>query len=276
MMEWLIFTDLDGTLLDHDTYKFDAASKSLKVLSERGVPIVIVTSKTFAEVNELRISLGLNYPFIIENGAAIYFPKEYLMQTSEYPWQDLEEILVIQGDYFVYPFAPTFEFWKNLSIEIVDQFGFACTPFSHMNVDEVSELTGLSLADAMNAKKRGYSDPIHWFGSDELYDSFKIEMARHGLKAVRGGRFVHLLKGTDKGLAVQWLIDFYKLAAKNKPKVMVLGDGDNDVSMLNLADIPVLVRSKSHRFPTLNSSNSYQTKHYGPEGWSEAIQKFIA
>ena len=274
-MDWLIFTDLDGTLLDHETYAFDAALESLKVLKERGIPVVIVTSKTFAEVDELRTLLGLNYPFIIENGAAIYFPKEYVVQTPEYPWQDLEESLVIQDEYFAYPLAPKFEFWKSLSVEIIEQFGCACRPFSHMNVDEVSELTGLSLAESKNAKKRGYSDPIHWFGSDELYDSFKSKMAADGLEAVRGGRFVHLLKGTDKGLAVQWLIDFYNVPRKNSPKVMVLGDGDNDISMLNLADFPVLVRSKSHGFPTIDSNERYQTIHYGPEGWSEAIRKFI-
>ncbi|MFQ3230743.1 HAD-IIB family hydrolase [Reinekea sp.] len=275
-MSWIVFTDLDGTLLDHDSYSFDAASDSLCLLKDKKIPVVIVTSKTFAEVDELRSSLDLDYPFIVENGAAIYFPKSTLTSTLGYPWLELEGDLVSKDDYMIYPLGPKYAYWQSISKSVIERFGKACTPFSYLTTEQISELTGLSTPAAIKAQQREFSDPIYWFGSNELYRSFQQTMESQGLKVVRGGRFVHLLKGTNKGLAVQWFIKFYSSLTTDKPNVMVLGDGDNDISMLELADTPVLIRSKSHGYPNLASTAAYRTSHYGPAGWSEAIQKFIA
>ena len=61
---FLVFTDLDGTLLDHDTYGWEAASPALAQCRERGIPIVLVSSKTRAEMDNLRRRMGLSMPFI--------------------------------------------------------------------------------------------------------------------------------------------------------------------------------------------------------------------
>ncbi len=70
----LIFTDMDGTLLDHHTYSFEAAKPTLTSLAERNIPVIPTTSKTFVELLELRETIGLTGPFIVENGAAAYIP----------------------------------------------------------------------------------------------------------------------------------------------------------------------------------------------------------
>ena len=46
MSSAVIYTDLDGTLLDHHTYSFDAARSTIAALSERGIPVIPCTSKT--------------------------------------------------------------------------------------------------------------------------------------------------------------------------------------------------------------------------------------
>ena len=45
----LIFSDLDGTLLDHDSYTFGAAQCALRAVRERSIPLILATSKTLAE-----------------------------------------------------------------------------------------------------------------------------------------------------------------------------------------------------------------------------------
>ena len=67
----IIFSDLDGTLLDHFTYQSIAASETLQQLQHANIPVILNTSKTFAELSIIREDLDLDTPFIIENGAAI-------------------------------------------------------------------------------------------------------------------------------------------------------------------------------------------------------------
>jgi predicted mannosyl-3-phosphoglycerate phosphatase (HAD superfamily) len=71
----VVFTDLDGTLLDHQTYSFQAARPMINKLLRLGIPIVINTSKTRAETEILSRRLKLNHPFIVENGGAVFIPE---------------------------------------------------------------------------------------------------------------------------------------------------------------------------------------------------------
>ena len=73
----VVFSDLDGTLLDHDTYSFDAARPALERLRVDGVPLILCTSKTRAEIAPLRRALGNTHPFISENGGAVFIPAGY-------------------------------------------------------------------------------------------------------------------------------------------------------------------------------------------------------
>ncbi|MEM6509588.1 MAG: HAD hydrolase family protein, partial [Pseudomonadota bacterium] len=73
----LIFTDLDGTLLDHDSYECEVIKPFLAKLNDTGVNVIFNTSKTFAEVTDIQKGLDHHQPFIVENGAAVYIPKDY-------------------------------------------------------------------------------------------------------------------------------------------------------------------------------------------------------
>ncbi len=76
-MQRLIFTDLDGTLLDHDNYSYEPAANLLEKLNNIGIPVIPTTSKTRSEVLPLRRAINNEHPFITENGAGIYIPKDY-------------------------------------------------------------------------------------------------------------------------------------------------------------------------------------------------------
>ena len=76
MKRYLIFTDLDGTLLDHEDYSYGNNKKLISRIVSNQNEIIFNTSKTFSESTNLLKELNLtNMPFSTENGAVLYFPK---------------------------------------------------------------------------------------------------------------------------------------------------------------------------------------------------------
>jgi mannosyl-3-phosphoglycerate phosphatase len=82
-MKVIIFTDLDGSLLNHEDYSFAAAQASLHRIKQYCIPLIMITSKTRREVELLQREMGIREPFIIENGGGIFFTREYLNLAIE-------------------------------------------------------------------------------------------------------------------------------------------------------------------------------------------------
>ena len=64
-MRWIVFTDMDGTLLDHDTYSYEQAKDALLMLKEKNIPLIVCTSKTRAEIVDFRKKIGITSEFLI-------------------------------------------------------------------------------------------------------------------------------------------------------------------------------------------------------------------
>lgn len=72
-MSFWISTDLDGTLLDHHDYSFQAAEEAVLKCKKLGIPIILNTSKTLAETRKIQNNIGIAGPLIVENGSALVY-----------------------------------------------------------------------------------------------------------------------------------------------------------------------------------------------------------
>lgn len=280
----LIFTDLDGTLLDHYTYQTDKAAAMIDKLKANEIAIIPNSSKTSSEILLIRQQLAINTPFIIENGAAVYIPINYFLQQPDNTHVD--------NGYWVKPFCETKDHWLNLLAEKATDFKANYKGFSEMNVAEIAELTGLSDENAAMAKQRQYGEPLNWTGDSVIQEQFIEQMAALGANVLQGGRFLHVSGHTDKGDAQAWLASQYQqhtvsqafLTATNEINLLTsnvmtiaLGDGKNDVAMLEKADVAVQIRSPVHDFPVLKrTQHVYQSNEVGPAGWAECLQKILS
>jgi len=266
----IIFTDLDGTLIDHFTYQSTAANQTLQQLKKANIPVILNTSKTLAELEIITRELNLTSPFIIENGAAVYIP------INTFKTQPSGTIIV--GNYWVKSFSLPREYWLNLLSKYTDEFSQQYQGFSTLSESALCQITGLSSASAKRAKQRQYAEPIHWLGNKSTEKKFIEHLINLGANVVQGGRFIHVGDYCDKGQALIWLTEQYQEHFDNYTiSTIALGDGENDVAMLEAADIAVQIRSPVHEFPTLyRQYKTTQTQLFGPEGWTEAIQKHLA
>jgi mannosyl-3-phosphoglycerate phosphatase len=265
----IIFSDLDGTLLDHFTYESTPALPAIKILNAANVPIVLTTSKTLAEVLKIQANLNIKAPLIIENGAAIFIPKNTFKAQPK--------TTISMGQYWVKSFCSPREHWLDVIKNTPSQYKGQYQGFSTLTSEELAELTGLSNADADLAKNRQYGEPIHWLGDEKSKQEFIAYLEDSGATVLHGGRFFHVSGDSDKGQALAWLTQCYQknLHADNISTI-ALGDGKNDIAMLEAASIAVQIRSPVHEFPLINKKdNLIQTKEYGPAGWAEALKHLL-
>ncbi|SHI11211.1 HAD-IIB family hydrolase [Ferrimonas marina] len=257
----LIVTDLDGTLLDHHSYSVDAARPALAQCQALGVPVIFNTSKTRAETEALAKQLGLSHPFIVENGSAVLIPKDYFLsgQPAQAHCLGEERSRLLR--------------WLA-RVRKEEQLSFE--GFADWSLAQIIEHTGLSEAQAEAASQREYSEPFLWQDTEHKFLHLQKQANKKGFRLLKGGRFFHLLGKTDKGQAMRWLAEQYQQAWGNTPQLIALGDGHNDIDMLEAADVAVLVRSPAHEFPELSGHNTIiKTDATGPQGWADAVLELL-
>lgn len=264
---YVIFTDLDGTLLDHDTYEWKAAEPALDLCKKLGVPVVFVSSKTSAEIEVLRRKMAISHPFISENGGGIFFSDTDFQD----PPPDAVPVSSPEGLWKLSLGLPYAYLIKALQ-EIREELGLNLKGFSDMGLDEISYLTGLDPEAARVAAMREFDEPFVITG-EQLGDEKAIVKAaeQRGLTVTSGGRFYHLQGGNHKGQSMEMIISWYE-QYHGKVSSIALGDSPNDFSMLERADYPVLVRSRRD-FPMLKEKlpRLRVSREKGPTGWNSMV-----
>lgn len=261
----IICTDLDGTLLDHHSYSYDSAKPALDLAQKLRIPLILNSSKTAAELESIKTSLNIDHPYIVENGAGLLIPQNYFSPAAT-------RGLTRQNGYWLKSYGGNLQQVIECAQRIREQYHYRFRGFSEMTADEIAELTGLDQTDAALAKQRIFSEPIIWQDQDERYQEF-IEIIRNlDIQVLRGGRFSHLSGGGDKGQALLLLKSFYAEHWNQTPKVIALGDGENDIAMLQAADIGVWIRSPVNDVPSVKMHKPiYVSDQTGPSGWNRIV-----
>ena len=250
---YLIFTDLDATLLDHKTYSFEKAREMLNYINTEKIPLIIVTSKTKEELLELQTKLQIKSPFIVENGAGIFLPRNSCFEQ------------INMGK----TYKETLTFFNKHKEE------YLLRGFFDMDVNEIEKLTNLDKKNASQAKKRDFCEPFI-IENEAKIDDFKKLCIEEGFDVVKGGRFYHLISfGQDKANAVLEVKEIYETRFEKEYKTIALGDGENDITMLDSVDIPVLIKKHDGSFIDFNKKNLIKTDKIGPEGWNEALKGIL-
>lgn len=214
-MKHIIFTDLDGTLLDINTYSFSKAKKALSLIKKKKIPLIFCTSKSRLESKLYQKKIGIKEPFIAENGAAIFMPKKKIVLGTHI--KKLRKILK----------------------KIEKQTKSTIIGFGDMTAKQISKDCGISLKEATLAKKREYTEPFKLIKGN--INKIKKLIKKNNLNYTRSARYHYIMGKNDKGKAVKILTKYYR-KKYGKIKTIALGDNLNDKPMLKAVDKAFLVK----------------------------------
>ena len=254
-MALIVFTDLDGSLMEHETYSIEPAKRALDELTARKIPLILNSSKTAAEMTMIQELLDLHCPFICENGAALHLGTDEIIE-----------------------FGKQRETWLEAVHQLRARHSYSFHGFSDWSPSEISSITGLTTAQADQAKTRFYSEPILWRDSESALQRFLDELQEMELRLLQGGRFLSIQGNYDKSDGMRSMVSDNLEQNRERSLITVaLGDSPNDAAMLNAADIAVIIKSgKSSLIHCPAPQKIIHTKIPGPAGWNEAILEILA
>ena len=258
----LVFTDLDGTLLDFHTFDWQPAAPWLERLQDEQIPVILCSSKTVTEMQDIQQELGLvGLPYIAENGAVI---------QPDVRWENAARFISEKKHDEIRQFID----------RVRQELHLKFTTFDDVDERVVAEWTGLSRPRSAFARKHEASVTLIWRDGDEQMTRFATELARQGLKIVQGARFWHILDySCGKDVAVHWLVDHYRLHEGKEPTTLGLGDGPNDAPLLDSVGFAVVVKGFNREGVSLKNNDParvYHTQHTGPAGWREGLDHFLS
>ena len=267
----LIFTDLDGTLLEPQDYSFDQALPALERVRQRDIPLILCSSKTRAELEFYRRKLNIGDPFISENGGALFIPWEYFHRVPEQSKK--------RGRYLVLQFGVPYQTVRERLSEVAARLNVKPVGFGGLEAKEISSLLNLSIAEAELARKREYDEAFYF---PEKLEEEQVKLAERefnqaGLRLTAGGKLFHLHGNHDKGRAAESLIRIYMDNWTEEILTIGLGDSLNDLSLLEAVDVPVLLKKEdgSYQQEMLSKLEVHRALETGPRGWNQAVLELL-
>lgn len=268
----LIAYDLDGTALRDDGSLSDETIAVLKEAAKAGCLLVPTTGRTLSEIPPVLLDTAVSKYLILANGASV-------MEVEE----DLE---IMKGLIPTDTAVTIFRYLLSIDISFVAYSeGVAFCDEKYMS-DLVSFYT---------SKGRHYSQIIENMqfvaSSPEYFEKASRTVEKiflHRVPAERRAEIIAFIeklpslevsesspmnleinaKDVSKGAALQALAQFLSIP---KDRVMAIGDGTNDLTMLAYAGFSVAV---SNAVPLAKSIASYTTVSNDENGVASAIRKF--
>lgn len=247
---YVIFSDLDGTLLNDEKQVSMENKEAIKYFIDNGGKFSIATGRAIKAVEKYIENVEIDLPIITYNGGILYdYNKKKAIK---------EKVLESEKKSLVYKIA---EDYKNIAIEI----------YSDENI-YVFKDNGMSDRPATRLLNMTYDIPgnildLNWnkillVGELEVIDRIEDEFQKkYNTNIIRSGAFYLEIMpdNTSKGHALNELIRMYNL---DKEKVIGVGDDMNDAELLMESGIPFCPENASEKLKkyakhiTTNNNNN--------------------
>jgi mannosyl-3-phosphoglycerate phosphatase len=261
----IVVTGIDGALLDPLTRDYDPARPAVDVLARLGVPLVLCSGRTRAEVTFVAGIFGVaDAPMIVENGAVLLVPEGHL--AGGVPGGEPD------AGWHVLRLGPPRDQLLCALREIAAAAGVRVRLLSELTSGERPRRALLGSPLGLVRAPREHTEPF-LLQRDEDATALGREAEARGLRLARGQSFWHLSGGADKGLAVRTLLSLYEREGR-LPQAIGLGTWPMDLPMLRSVHRPIVLPGSGGRVdPELAAGlpGAERAWQAGPRGWKDAV-----
>ena len=263
-MSLIFFSDIDGTLINNNSFSYGKNIETIKELLQANHYVIFNSSKTFAEIDYILKSENLSIPFICETGGAVYCPRGFFGESENK-----------RGDYdVIFESAKISDFSKKIEPILSSEFKNEILFFNDMSIKMKERFSGLFDKDLERASRRDFSILFKWHAGDEKLNKLRDMLEDFNLTIIKGGRFFHICSNFNKYSAMKFILT---KISHNSPeqiyKTVGIGDSSNDIEMLNKTDYKCVVQSINNTslIAGLTSKDFILSTTRAPEGWQECI-----
>lgn len=271
---WRVVSDVDHTLLEHPG-ETALAGECLRRLHQRGIPTLLASSKTFAEMVAFQTLAELPpRPFLFENGCGIGWPTASWPAAAGSP----QEIL---GAYGAIVRGGDPERLRTLLHHLRTSDGLRFSLLEELSFEAIERLIGLEEPLARLALQRLASLPLVWQDDDGALERLRGQLAGEGLGAVSGGRLVHVAPPCNKAEALAQVLGWQGEAA-NSPTLLACGDSENDRALLESAAVALVFHPADQPAMALAPPEPERPRITqtaiagGPGAWLSAVEAALA
>jgi len=271
---WRVVSDVDHTLLEHPG-ETPSAGQALGQLRKRGIPTLLASSKTFAEMVAFQSLAELPpQPFLFENGCGIGWPTASWPAAAGAPQQVL-------GAYGAIVRGGDPQRLRTLLHQLRASGGLRFSLLEELNFGAIQQLIGLEEPLARLALQRLASVPLVWQDDEAALERLRQQLAGEGLGAVSGGRLLHVAPPCNKAEALAQVL-CWQGEATHSTTLLACGDSENDRALLESADVALVFHPADRPAmavapPVAERPRITRTVIAGgPEAWLAAVEATLA
>jgi mannosyl-3-phosphoglycerate phosphatase family protein len=268
----VVVTDIDDSLLEPGAQALPSERAALDLLAGRGIPLVINSSRTHAEIERIQETLRLLTPSISEHGSALFIPPGSFPSIPERAARAVGGHVIEFGRPYHEVVDAVRGTARELDVEIVG--------FADLTIEDAARELGVSDVEAQLAKLREYTELIRIIDETDARRSHVLNaLRRRSLRCWPTGRH-HLVTATrDRGESLLTLKALWRHAWGEPPYLVGFGNSEDDVNWLRHADVAIIVQDDRRgvdprilaKLPTARVS-----QRPGRVGWSDAIFECVA
>lgn len=264
----ILFTDLDGTLLNDRKEISPGNHQAIQEALAQGHKVVVSTGRPLPSAKIQIDRLGLNQEgcyAITYNGGLIYDTyHQKILYGKPVPRRFVKPLFqaALQRDLHIHTYTDS----HILSCRDTEELRiYASTTLLTYEIadEEISQLTfdpyKLLVIDLCPEKLLDFQKNVLSAYANELHSFFSTKELLEIVPA-----------GVDKGAGVRWLCNYLNIPIEDS---VAAGDAQNDISMLEAAHVGAVMRNA---YPGIAEHGNYVTEHdNNHDGVAEIIRKFI-